>query len=516
MKGKKYINSLVALSLLFVFSLSLYASNNLLDLNGSSIASLRTFFRIPQIVYVQKHDNMAIILKEPQKIYVIRYEHNLGGEKVMIGKGSKLIFQGGSLKNGVVVGNGASWNKDCLFQEITFCGSFKLDTIYTRNYRYSEDNNLFANLSVLGKSPNETNIYFEERDYYVSVTKHGQQVFDVPSHCNLYLSGRIMLKSNEFTTFNILGLNSVSNINIYGGEIFGDIESHIDRGGEWGHNIHLSGCKNIIIIGTKSCNAWGDGLGIDSSGDTRSENIEVSGMTIKDCRRQGISIEGAKGVNVDKCIISGIGSIKHTSPSAAIDVEPWRTKEKKGKIIHEYAENITIKNCVSYNNLVPWKVYGYYKNVKFINCKSNTAGNLSGESGSDVAFIDCEMPLFWNLKGSARYKFKNCKLGILAIHDNIKQIRVEECDFELDGLTDYVKNYFGGFIYLDIDSSDGCDYTISRCYFNGETESEYLVISKKGKYNTLRKTNSSFVLKENEFNAALIDESLFKVIRKNK
>ena len=511
---KEVFNSLIFVILLLLIPLSLIAGSDNEEVPISPVANENLCFSKPSIVYVRESDDLAVILKEPNKKYVISYEHNLRGTKVEVGKGSKLIFQGGSIKNGVVVGNGASWNKDCLFQEITFCGSFELDTIYTRNYRYSEDNNLFANLSVLGKSPNETNIYFQDRIYTISVTKHGQQVFDVPSHCNLYLSGRIMLKSNEFTTFNIIGLNSVSNINIFGGEIYGDVETHIDRGGEWGHNIHLSGCKNIKIVGTKSCNAWGDGLGIDSSVDTRSENIVVSEMIIEDCRRQGISVEGAKNVKVENCIISGIGSIKHTSPSAAIDVEPWRTKEKKGKIIHEYAENITVENCVSYNNLIPWKVYGYYRNVKFINCKSNTAGNLSGESGSDVAFIDCEMPLFWNLNGAAHYKFEKCKLGILAIHNNIKKVRIEGCEFDLGGVTDYVKNYFGGFIYLDIDSSDGCDYIISRSYFNGETESEYPVISKKGKYNTLRKTNSSFVLKENEFNAVLIDESLFKVIRK--
>ena len=125
------------------------------------------------------------------------------------------------------------------------------------------------------------------------------------------------------------------------------------------------------------------------------------------------------------------------------------------------------------------------------------------------------MPLFWNLKGAARYKFKNCKLGILAIHDNIKHIRVEECDFELDGLTDYVKNYFGGFIFLDIDSSEGCDYAISGCYFKGDSVHQYPVISKKGKYNTLRKTKSSFVLNNVLKEATLIEESLFKVIQKD-
>ena len=44
--------------------------------------------------------------------YIIKENIDLGGKKIVIGKGSTLVFRGGSLANGMVVGNGTRINAD--------------------------------------------------------------------------------------------------------------------------------------------------------------------------------------------------------------------------------------------------------------------------------------------------------------------------------------------------------------------------------------------------------------------
>lgn len=56
-------------------------------------------------VIVGQDDDFAIVFSKPNTSYIIKDDINLGGCKVVIGSGSTLVFRGGSLANGTVVGN---------------------------------------------------------------------------------------------------------------------------------------------------------------------------------------------------------------------------------------------------------------------------------------------------------------------------------------------------------------------------------------------------------------------------
>lgn len=62
-------------------------------------------------------------------IYEIRYAYDLGGATVNLQSGSVLFFNGGSLKNGKIVGNGTAIFGNYIFDGLTFDGSFTIPQI---------------------------------------------------------------------------------------------------------------------------------------------------------------------------------------------------------------------------------------------------------------------------------------------------------------------------------------------------------------------------------------------------
>ena len=61
-------------------------------------------FGCSKVVVKQGMDYQKVFAAKNTK-YVIKQDINLGGKTVKIGEGSTLVFQGGSLANGTIVGN---------------------------------------------------------------------------------------------------------------------------------------------------------------------------------------------------------------------------------------------------------------------------------------------------------------------------------------------------------------------------------------------------------------------------
>lgn len=130
---------------------------------------------------------------------------------------------------------------------------------------------------------------------------------------------------------------------VIGGEIVGDLDSHLGTTGEFGMGINVRAAKNIFISDIRISKCWGDGLylGADTNGDqtTHSEEIHLHNVTCDQNRRNGCSIVNAKNVY-------GTGRLSFTntigtSPEAGIDIEP-----DAGGI----CENIQLDNVYCYNN----------------------------------------------------------------------------------------------------------------------------------------------------------------------
>ena len=129
------------------------------------------------------------------------------------------------------------------------------------------------------------------------------------------------------------------NVMIKGGKIIGDRLTHDftgDGGGthEFGHGIFSQGVENLIIDGVYIDGCTGDGIALSSVGMTTTstgyfptKNAKVLNCTVKNSRRNNISVTGAEDIVIAGCHIIGAGTedANHdgTAPRFGIDVEGY-------------------------------------------------------------------------------------------------------------------------------------------------------------------------------------------------
>ena len=124
-------------------------------------------------VNVRRGDDYVKVFAQKNKKYIIKEDIDLGGRKVVIGTKSSLVFQGGSLKNGVVIGNNTriKETKENVFHDCRIDGTWNLDYSYSSMFDADmEAILLFKNLSTL--SPNLR--LFANRDYRIN--KKGEEI----------------------------------------------------------------------------------------------------------------------------------------------------------------------------------------------------------------------------------------------------------------------------------------------------------------------------------------------------
>jgi hypothetical protein len=133
----------------------------------------------------------------------------------------------------------------------------------------------------------------------------------------------LQAKASALTGYNILRLNQVSNVKIYGCTISGDRATHTGTGGEWGYGIGIWGATDIWLEDLTVSNCWGDGIYIMRaqypSTAYRSQRIHGKNVLSTNNRRQGMSvIDGLDVALRDSYFLNTNG----TAPQAGIDIEP--------------------------------------------------------------------------------------------------------------------------------------------------------------------------------------------------
>lgn len=122
----------------------------------------------------------------PNTIYIIQYDYDLRGETITIPEGCTLQFEGGSLVNGHVLGNGTIVNSipAYIFKDITFEGTFEGEFYieYIGASMMNEDNSLYFNKA------------------FSSIIKHW-----VAKSSFYKISNTIIINNNSFLTFKCIG-----------------------------------------------------------------------------------------------------------------------------------------------------------------------------------------------------------------------------------------------------------------------------------------------------------------------
>lgn len=197
--------------------------------------------------------------------------------------------------------------------------------------------------SAIDAMPTGATLLFEGGTYLVQAEEDVRLKLKSEINIKVAESAIIKVKPNANTHYYLFDLTGISNVNFSGnGLLLGDNADHTGTTGEWGHAFEIADSKNIKISDLTITEFWGDGIelaGWDFA--TRPQNIELNNLTIKNCRRQGISFCNADGVRVNNVTIDGI---KGTAPEAGIDFEPFN----KGQTLNDITINgARISNCAT-------------------------------------------------------------------------------------------------------------------------------------------------------------------------
>lgn len=192
---------------------------------------------------------------------------------------------------------------------------------------------------------NHHNVYFDGGNYYVEYTANGQTAYNTISNQKIILAKDAVINvvPNSYDNYYVFTMKNVNNVEISGGKIVGDRETHTGATGEWGHAFYiLAPAKFIHIHDCEISYMWGDGvyLGESTNAAETVSDVNLDHLNIHHVRRNGISVCEANGLNVENVSVAHLTG--GTYPMAAIDFEPNLDGRN---IIDCTVSNFIVKDC---------------------------------------------------------------------------------------------------------------------------------------------------------------------------
>ncbi len=186
-------------------------------------------------------------------------------------------------------------------------------------------------------------------------------------HLKLAADAKLVAKGNSAERYNIVYVNKVRDVEISGGQIVGERNSHSGTTGEWGHGIFVRGSSNVTIRDLHVSNCWGDGLVVAAADMWQapavgSKNIFIANIVSTNNRRQAISIGY---VNDVKIYDSEFSNSNGATPQCGVDIEPEngnisykvlfencviRGNARYGMLLYKGAQGVTIRSCTVEDN----------------------------------------------------------------------------------------------------------------------------------------------------------------------
>lgn len=140
-------------------------------------------------------------------------------------------------------------------------------------------------------------------------------------HLRLAPGARLRAKPNAAERAYVLLVQGARDVEISGGEIVGDRDTHLSAAGEWGHALAIRGSSRVTVRDMRISRCWGDGISISKAGlkGGPSTDILIERVVCRGNRRQGLTIGSSRRVRVVDCEFSDTYG---TKPEYGIDIEP--------------------------------------------------------------------------------------------------------------------------------------------------------------------------------------------------
>lgn len=385
----------------------------------------------------------------------IAYSHDLGGATIQIPTDVVINYNEGEIVNGTFVFTQGKIAGELLNQNLSIEGTPSLNS---KKFKFEKskweitegevsDDTASINKETIQKVIDNVTAYgaevfqIDELDAYFLVSSEKNlrwskdEAISLPSNFTLEMTDNTHLRvqPNKYFRYALLELRSVTNVNLIGGNLYGDRDLHtydpIITAGitytthEWGHLIQIVTGVNVKIKNMKLADATGDGIEVSSltftfkSDYVASSNILVSDCTFDSNRRNNLSITDGYDMLIENNVFLNAGTdtpySKGTFPKLALDIEATRTIDSNGELLYyeraydiiirnntekgsgtgsfyvAIGEDITIENNIAENfigfgSATGVKVRG--NRITSLNNESSTTGIAGGRSGEN-AFI---------------------------------------------------------------------------------------------------------------------------------
>lgn len=290
------------------------------------------------------------MLNTANTIYHIQYDYDLNGETITLPAKCVLEFDGGSLKNGKLIGTFTIISQNvCLF-DVDITGATLKEV---RSEWFSIQSGVDST-SILNNilNANTNNVEFISYSFPLLVSAPSTNDTDGQRSCvKITRGGRsidfrgntIQIIANDLDKYNIVEIYA-NELELKNLNVVGDVSTHTGTTGEQGHGIKISIAHDVVIDKCSFNECWGDGIDIIERGEVYPYNITLRNCKAFRNRRQGLSIEGGRDLYIKECEFAYTGTLLSTNPSFGVDVEPWEDGEAS-KVI-----GLVFEDCSVHDN----------------------------------------------------------------------------------------------------------------------------------------------------------------------
>ena len=196
-------------------------------------------------------------------------------------------------------------------------------------------------------------LYFPLGTYYVNVSNNEESIMHIESDKKIiidFFCSTILLKENQYSSYNIINANNCSSVELRNGFLVGDRKNHdyttTSSTHEFGYGIFFNQTLSGEAFNMDISDMTGDAI-INKNGESTG-TITINQSDLHHCRRQGISILDSDIVIIKNTNIHHIGTfdnIKGTAPMTGIDIEPASGTNTVNSIL---IDGVTIKDTTSF------------------------------------------------------------------------------------------------------------------------------------------------------------------------
>lgn len=204
-------------------------------------------------------------------------------------------------------------------------------------------------------------------------------------HLKMDPNAKLVAAANGADHYAVLDLDRITDVEISGGHVIGDADSHKSNVNAGGQCIHVRGSERVTVRDIRVSKAWSTGVSVGARPVWRAplrmaRDVVLVGVVSTSNRRNALAITNAVDVKVYDSEFSGTRGVK---PQVGIDVEP--NDDAFGN--NDYCDRIHIENCVISENarsgIVIWR---RARGVTVKNCvlHRNASSGLFTEAAENV------------------------------------------------------------------------------------------------------------------------------------